>query len=654
MSSIIHIDFESCSTVDLQKVGVFKYIEHDTTDVTCACYTLSGDQEPRTWVPIRDGYAMPVDLRRAVATVDAEVHGWNIGFEHSIFDMLARRHRWALPRDEQYHCTMARAAYWGLPGSLKKAGEALELDETKLTDSRRLMLQMARPRDLDPIDGVPIWWHRTDSQKLDELVDYCRQDMIAERAIARRLKPMPAIERQTWLLDQAMNRKGVHVDLELTEKLGRVVDDAAQSLRRELIAVTGGAVRSLNEIKNLSLWLEKQGVKLETMRRELLERTYSTLPDGPARDAIRIRLDGARTSTSKLQTLKEATCSDGTVKGLLRYFGAGRTGRWSGAGGAKVQPQNLPRPLIRDAAEAIRCVLRSATAEDLDMVYPESPMTVASSCLRGCFIAPPGHRLVVADFSQIEARVLAALAGQQDVLEVFASGQDVYTYDARALGSDNRQLGKTTRLGLGFQMGPERFITTAAGYGITLDFDLALRIVVDWRAANSNIVAFWYALDDALRALIDAPPNSECTVGPIRLVKNRKGVVMVYLPSGRPLIYRELQLIPSNRDKPGMAYQGVSQTTNRWGLIKLYGGKLTENLVQAAARDVMRDAMLAAAERGIDLRLTVHDELIALARTADAPAVLELLLELMRKPPTWLPMLPVWASGFIADRYRKG
>jgi DNA polymerase bacteriophage-type len=654
VSSIIHIDFETCSTVDLPRVGVFKYVEHPDTDVTCAAYTLPGEREPRTWVPSRAGYTMPVDLRRAVATVDAEIHTWNAGFEDSIFDLLARRHRWARPRSDQLHCTMARAAYWGLPASLEKAGEALAVEETKLIGSRRLMLQMARPRDFDPIDGKPVWWHRTDSQKLDELVDYCRQDVIAERAIARRLKPMPPVERRTWLLDQEMNRRGIHVDLELTEKLGHVVADAALGLRRDLIRVTGGAVRSLNEIKNFSLWLEQQGVKLETMRREPLERLYYTMSDCPARDAIRIRLDGARTSTSKLQTLMEATCSDGTVKGLLRYFGAGRTGRWSGAGGAKVQPQNLPRPVIKDTAAAIRCVLRGATADDLDLVYPESAMTVASSCLRGCFVAPAGYKLVVADFSQIEARVLAALAGQQDVLEIFARNEDVYTYDARQLGSDNRQLGKTTRLGLGYQMGPERFVTTAASYGITLDFDQALRIVVDWRAANRNIVGFWYALDEALRALIAAPPNSECTVGPIRLVKNRKGAVLVYLPSGRPLVYRQLQFIPSNRDQPGMAYLGVSQITKQWGLIKLYGGKCAEHITQATARDTLRDTMLAAADRSIDLRFTNHDEPVALAITKDAPATLDLLLELMRKSPAWLPTLPVWADGFITERYRKG
>jgi DNA polymerase len=655
MSSIINIDFETCSTVDLRRVGVFKYAESDDTDVICGCYTLPGDNAARAWVPSRTGYNMPIDLRGAAATIGSEIHTWNAGFEYSIWDLLARRHRWAMPRADQFHCTMARAAYWALPASLALAGEVVGVEETKAT-ARGLMLQMSRPRGFDIVDGNPIWWHRTDSKKLDDLVEYCRRDVLAERAIGRVLRPLPEIERRTWLLDQEMNRRGIHVDLELTESLSRVVEQATVKLRADLRRVTRAAVTSLTEVPAFGLWLQKQGIDLPNLRRESLTRLYYTMEDGPAKEAIGIRLSGVRTSTRKLQALKDATCKDGAIRGITRYFGAPRTGRWSGAGGANVQPQNVPRPIIKDVETATRIIRSGASAADLELLYEESAMDIVMSCLRSCFVAPRGHKLVVPDFSQIEARVLATLAGQQDVLEVFARNEeDIYSYDARMLGSSNRQLGKVTRLGLGYQMGPERFVATAATYGVNLDIGAAIDIVVDWRRTNSNITSFWFALDDALRALIDAPPLTQYAVGAIRLGKNRGGTaILVYLPSGRLLIYRNLHLVPSDRDKPAMVYTGVSQATKRWGLIKLYGGKLAENITQAVARDVMRDAMLVAAENGFDLRLTVHDELIALAADDAAPEVFERLLEIMRKPPTWLPTLPVWASGYISQRYRKG
>lgn len=655
----ISIDFETSSTIDLRRVGVFRYIEEPATTVTCGTYLLPGDNAPRAWVPTRDGWRMPVDLRRAVATVGARLKCWNAQFEFCIFSLLHDRHGWLMPAPEQFVCTMANAAYAGLPAALDKAGAVLQVDETKAVSARGLMLRMARPRSYDMVTGATTWWHLDDPDRLDELVAYCGRDTLAERAIGRVLKPLPEIERRTWLLDQKMNRKGIDVDTELAGALARLVGQASRRLKDEMAEVTGGAVTSANQVTQLALWLKTHGVELPDLRGKTLQVALASLPEGAAQTAIRVRLDAAKASTAKLRALADARCRDGTVKGITRYYGAGRTGRWSGAGGARVQPQNLPRGTTRRLDQVIAAVLAGVDIDGLELLFDGNAMSIAASCLRACFVAPPGHRLIAADLSQIEARVLAALAGQQDILDVYRSGEDVYTYDARKIGSDNRQLGKALRLGLGFQMGAARFVSAAALHGIAISEDEARPVVDDWRRNNPKITGLWYALDDAFRQLIDARPGTVYAIndGVLKLERTTAAILM-RLPSGRLLVYREPRLIcpdPENQpDRLEAVFSGVSQFTKQWSVLKVYGGRLAENATQAAARDVMRDAMLAADEAGIDLRLTVHDEIIAVAPAAHARAHLDRLLEIMRRVPPWLTNLPVDAAGYIADRYRKG
>lgn len=266
--------------------------------------------------------------------------------------------------------------------------------------------------------------------------------------------------------------------------------------------------------------------------------------------------------------------------------------------------------------------------------------------------------LVCADFSQIEARVIAWLAGQQDILEVFASGKDVYVHTAARIGSSSRQLGKVCVLGLAYGMGPVKFILTAASYGLTIDEVFADETVRAWREANSKIVDFWYDLDDAFRAAIQAPPGSKFGVGPRNLTVERgHKAVFIRLPSGRRLVYRNARLEPNpksfHRSKTDIVFDGVQQMSHAWGPIRTYGGKLAENVTQAVARDILAYVMLKLDEYGVDLRLTVHDEIIAVCQLSVAQHTLDLILKEMRTAPPWAPGFPSWAEGWFGERYRK-
>lgn len=263
--------------------------------------------------------------------------------------------------------------------------------------------------------------------------------------------------------------------------------------------------------------------------------------------------------------------------------------------------------------------------------------------------------LVCADFAQIEARVLPWLAGQKDILEVFRSGQDVYVYTANKIGSKDRQLGKVCVLGLGFGMGPDKFIDTAATYGLKLDALFAEQTVCAWREANDKIVSFWWDLDRAFRQAIKSPVGTRIRVGEFITIERGKKAVFIKLPSGGRLTYRNARIEPDTSSRTGesIVFDGVQQLSKKWGPVRTYGGKLAENITQAVARDVMAAALLKLDAMGFDLRLTVHDEIIAVADAAAGEAVKELMLKVMRTPPAWAPGLPVGAEGWVGPRYKK-
>lgn len=656
MPETLSIDFETASTADLRRAGAHAYARHPDTRVLCMSYRFDNGPVQR-WKP---GEPFPQRVLDHVAR-RRPVQGWNVGFEWVIYNHVLRRQ---LPGGlntpelelDQLRDTMARAAYWGLPLSLDQASRALSLALIKDKDGHALMMRMNKPRSYDKATGAAIWWHETDPAKLDRLQDYCDRDVLVESTIAEMLPPLPDDEQAYWEMDQRINSRGVALDTDLVDKLLALAANGKSNADDYLKAITNGAVPSVSNVGLMLPFLKSIGYPYDDLTKGNVERRL----DEPGirdleREVLSIRQDAGKTSAAKLKTMVSAQYR-GRIMGMLQFYGASRTGRWAGR---LVQLQNMPRGTVKKIAEAIQAVKNGMDISLLEAFFGPV-LGIVSSALRGCLVAGKGKLLVVADFSQIEARVVAWLAGQQDILDVFASGQDVYVYTANRIGSKDRQLGKVLVLACGFGMSGSKFRATAAGYRLTLSEDEADAAVAQWRKANNKIVNFWWRCDDAAKAVIqNADSNGNhppLDVGPVAFAMWR-GHMLIRLPSGRKLVYRDARLEKDHsgpHGREGVTYMGVDQYTRQWKRLRTYGGKLVENITQAVARDVMAEATLQAEKaHGLDVELLVHDELVGEADAANAQHQLDLLLLAMRTPPAWAPGLPVDGAGWIGDRYKK-
>jgi DNA polymerase len=380
----LHIDLETVAVVDLRRTGVYRYAEDPFTDVIVAWMHCPQTGEWEEWRP---GMDVPKLVLRAVEE-GWTIHAWNAQFEFVMWScVLGPRYEWPLPKLSQMDCTMARAMYWGWPASLDTAAIAMGLAVQKDKEGWALMLRMCRPRSIKD-DGTPVFWHQEDPVKYDRLSVYCKGDVATEVAAGANLPELPPTERKLWLLDQRMNAKGMPVDMGLVDVMANVAVEAEADIKREMKAQTGNRVSGPTSHAALSNWLADQGVHLTDLRADTLKAALrdKNLHLTPAvRKVIRLRLDGAKASVAKLKAFKEAVCQDGTVKGMLRYYGAARTGRWSGAGGAKVQPHNIVRGTIKRPDTAIDLMLKGAGAADIELMFEDGALGVIASCLRGVF-----------------------------------------------------------------------------------------------------------------------------------------------------------------------------------------------------------------------------------------------------------------------------
>jgi DNA polymerase len=631
------LDLETTSTADLRKTGSHAYAEHPDTRVTVLCYAINADPV-EIWLsgPPPDRF---VDAVARGATVVAH----NYLFEHNIYSNKLIPAGWPPIPLTQWSCTMARALVAGYPASLDLVGRALGLSQQKDHSSRDLMLRFARPRSFDPL----VWWHESDPVRFQALQDYCKQDVLAERELDRRIPELSPRERLVFEADHRINQRGIGVDHHLVDELARVMGVAQTQLAADIVRLTNGQVRSLNQVAQLKDWLAFQGVEMPNLKRATVERRLAdqTLTGAP-RIALQARLDASRSSTAKLTAIASARSQDGRVRGTFQYYGAARTGRWAGR---RLQPQNLFRGSIRDVPAALKVIHAGATPQDLSLLFEDSALGVIASCLRSTIMAGPSQRLAIADFSQIEARVLAWLAGQEDALDVFRAGDDIYVATARAIGSDNRTLGKVLTLACGFGMGHLKFQTTALTYGLVLSETEAEAAVRAWREINHHIVTLWWESHRTLLRILRAGPGACARVGYITFI-HRPGAFLARLPSGRHLVYRHPRIELNEHGYDEVTYMG--SLGGNWTRLRAWAGRVTENITQAVARDVMVEAMLQL--RDVPLIATIHDELIAEVGLEEADQVLDRMLTAMRGTPLWAPGLPVDAAGFVVKRYTKG
>lgn len=637
----LSIDFETRSLLDLKKTGVYPYAMHPTTDVWCMAYAVD-DGEVKLWRP---GHPVPSEFYAG-----HEMRAHNAQFERIIWrEIMVKRYGFPGIDLERWHCTAAECRAMGLPGSLDEAAKALKLGVQKDDVGKRLMMRMSRPRAVQE-DGTVIWWNTPD--RIARLGDYCKQDVVVERAIARRIERLSDSERAVYLLDQRINDHGVKIDTRLVEAGVALAAEGNAAVNAELAQLTGGHVTELTNNGDLAEWLGVPSVAKAAVR-ELLDAETDPI----RRRVLTLRQEAGKSSLGKLASFLQCVCPDGYVRGLLLYYGAA-TGRWSGR---LVQPHNFPRGEFKHETleKAIPLVLARDYA-GLDALYG-SVHTLLSSMLRACITASPGHTLFAADYSAIEARVLAWLAGEKAVLDVFRSGQDVYCHAATGIygrvitpaDKTERQIGKVAVLALGYQGGVKAFQTMASNYNVEISDEKADEIKVAWRAANPAIVSWWRELDNAARRAV---VEGEMVRARSVTFGTEDGWLWCLLPSGRRLWYANPR--PVERETPWgdmrtiIQCHGVNSVTRKFEAFDLYGGLLAENIVQAVSRDLMAGAMIRLDRAGYGVILTVHDEVVAEV-SAKSGLTLEHFTEILSSLPSWAKGLPLTAEGWAGHRYRK-
>jgi DNA polymerase len=639
------LDLETCSVLDLTRVGAHAYAEHSSTRITVLCYAI-GFGPVQTWT----GGPPPDDFVAAVKG-DCVVVSHNYSFELWMYLFKLVPEGWPKIKLSQWSCTMARALAAGYPASLELVSRVAHLPEQKDASARGLMLRFARPRRLDP-DGNPVWWHETDPVRFRDLCAYCAQDVETERVLDRRVPELSRAEHEVFLADHDLNARGLRIDPALVARMQELSQQEKLRINQHLRICTNGRVTSGNQVAKITELLASEGITVPTLRRDdVAELLRDPNVSGVARQVLQARLDVSRASTAKLTAMQAGVSRDGRLRGTVQYYGANRTGRWAGR---RVQPQNFFRGTIRDVPSAVHLIESGCTAEDLDLLCEDSPMGVLASCLRATIEAAPGNVLVAADLAQIEARVLAWLADQDDALALFAQGEDIYTYTARAIGSNSRQLGKVLVLACGFGMGPVRFRETALGYGLDLTGTEAEDAVAGFRRVNQKIVTYWWESHRVASRVTTGRVGTTERFGKVTY-RRADDALLAFLPSGRPLVYREAAMVKHpDHGHPELTYMGGRTGGGAWVRLRTWPGKLTENLVQAIARDVIASAMVRMHKKGVPLVGTVHDELIAEVERPRGPQVLAWMLWAMKQPVPWARTLPVAAAGFVGERYRKG
>ena len=659
--SVLHVDLETCSRLDLRKVGADVYSRDPDLIVTVCAWAFDGG-------PVRSTTNVDVlPYEVFVHMLDGgEFRAWNAGFEWAI---LTNHFKLALD-PAQAVCVMQKGLHSGLPAALEDAGPAIGAPQHKDATARRLMLQLSKPR--KNRSGPDSYWHLDEPLKLDALETYCKQDVEAERAIDGMIADLPPTERDISILDRRANNLGVKLDLKFVNALKALALDETAKLNHECAGLTQGAVTSPGtQTARLLAWLGQQGVlMLDVSKENVAMMLHALNRDFPGqwtvgRRVLEIRQEIAKSSLKKLDAMQRCAGPGDRVRGQLAYYGAFRTGRFAGR---LIQPQNFPRATIKDVNSFTRYMLRTKTPDaDFVRCIWGKPLDAIATALRGCLIPAQGKVFVVRDLSQIEARVIAWLAGQDDLLTVFEGGTDVYVYMQHKLGLPSRQASKAATLGLSFGMGPKHFVDYALTYGVIVSVQESEAMVKDWRAANNFIQAFWYRLDDVAKDLLRAFNGAGSIIRSIRSAnqyiaftvsraRNGTTLLTLLLPSGRRLYYRNARLIrdPDKR-RDSIVYEGVDTYTKKWTDVRTWGSKLAENATQAVARDVIIEAGLRVDKQNFgDLVLSVHDELIFEVDEAFAPGrAVQIKLEIDRRP-VWAPDLPVASEGSIMGRYGKG
>lgn len=653
MAQTLNIDIETYSEADLPKVGVYRYADDPSFDILLFSYVIDGGG-----VRTIDLTADPLPQSIVSMLLDPKVtkRAYNAQFERVCLSHYLHKvevvsdFEWLDPR--QWECTMIHALSLGLPGSLGRCAEYLGVMEQKDQAGTQLINYFSKPCRPTKANGK-----RTrnlpehDPDKWEAYKAYNVQDVKTEIAIAEALAPLPVPDYEwgLWHLDQQINDRGVELDMDLATSAVGLVDKRSQANLERMKALTG--LDNPNSVKQLTEWLEVEGYPYDNLRKANVEKASQ---DGQlsskVREVLNLRLANSNTSTKKYIMMEEAICSDGRIRGLLQFYGASRTGRWAGR---LLQVQNLPRNYMQLIDEA-RELVKQKDVEAIELIFDDLP-EVLKQLLRTAIVAKNGHKFLISDYSAIEARVVAWLAGEQWAIQAFRDHGKIYEATANQMFNlggienvtkDMRQRGKVATLALGYQGGVGALKAMGALEMGIPEEDLQ-PLVDTWRKANANIVSFWYDVDrKAKQTVIDG--KTRLTASGCIKIKRDKGFLQIILPSGRALSYPRPR-IGEGEFGPVIEFDGQGDRVG-FMTVETYGGKLVENIVQATARDVLAEGIKRVESEGYKIVFHVHDEVVV---EAPEDENVETINELLSITPAWADGLPLAAEGFETYYYMK-
>lgn len=647
---VLGIDIETYSSVDISNCGLYKYAESE--DFTILLFAYTCDDKPVQVVDFASGETLPERIFQALTDPNILKTAFNASFERIC---IGRYYGIDLPI-EQWECTMVRSAMLGLPLSLAQVGKVLNLEDQKMTEGKALIKYFSCPCKPTKVNGgrtrnLPE--HAPD--KWDMFKRYCIRDVEVEQAIRNKTKSffIPDPEKELYVIDQRINDRGVLVDMNLVKNAIQMDTLYKGRLNTEAAELSGLA--NPNSVAQLKEWLEKEtGSEVTTLNKKDIPDLLKAAGSDVVERMLRIRQEMGKTSTKKYEAMEKAACIDDRVRGLLQFYGANRTGRWAGR---LVQVQNLPQNHIEDLDFA-RTLVKDGDLDMVEMMYGNVPDTL-SQLIRTAFIAKPGYTFIVCDFSAIEARVIAWLAGEQWRLDVFRTHGKIYEASASMMfhvpveeitkTDPRRQKGKIAELALGYQGGVGA-MKTMGGEKMGLSEAEMQEIVTHWRKANPTIVSLWDKVQEAATVCIDTKTTT--TIGHGIYFCMKFGALLIQLPSGRCLSYPRPYIGENRFGSKSICYEGLSQTTKQWGKQETYGGKLVENIVQAIARDCLALTILRLEKAGYPIVFHVHDEVIIEARK-DGSQTLEAVKEVFKQPIAWAKDLPLKGDGYLTDYYLK-
>lgn len=653
------IDIETFSSYDLTECGVYRYVE--APDFTILLFAYSVDGGPVTCCDFARGESLPAEVLAALRDPDVVKTAYNAVFERIC---ISKYYGWPVMDPAQWRCTMVRAARLGLPLSLAQCGEVLRLEDQKMKEGKALIRLFCTPAKSKSSAGL-----FGDSgnrvlpeaypEKWETFKRYNIRDVEVEQQILAKVRRLevPEFDENLYTVDQLINDRGVQIDRQLVENAARFDDEYKAGLFKEAQQLTG--MDNPNSPSQIKEYLHKvTGWSIASLnKKELDDLVRQFKYNAKARRILEIRKEMGKTSNKKYSAMLDCVCDDGRIHGLLQFYGAARTGRWAGR---LVQVQNLPQNHLGDLDYA-RNLVKAGDLSEFEDNY-ENPTQVLSELIRTAFVAKPGCVFHVCDFSAIEARVIAWLAGERWVLDVFKSGGDIYCATASQMfgvpvakhgpNAELRQKGKISVLALGYGGGVAA-LEAMGGSRLGLTETEEKDIVKRWRNSNPKIARFWTTIENAALKAIET--GESVTINRGIVVAKRWGMLTITLPSGRTICYPRVTVSTEYNDgwrgdHDIIEYEGLNQTTKKWGKIRTYGGKLTENVVQSIARDILGVIILRAQAAGLNIVFHIHDEIVVEATEGQT---LEQIEAIFSEPINWCKTLPLKGAGYTTPYYLK-